>query len=167
MSRKPFAAIVVLVMLSIAAAVGLTVRAQAQAPSNEAKEIAVKVTTAGAAMFDARDAKGLAMTYTEDARLEIYSRDKDTGELKVESRVGRGEIQSYYEDHFKSSDAIHARNTVETARRLDPATLTISGTFEPNTESAEPMRLPFNQIRTRKGDAWKIVNLQLFIMSQK
>jgi ketosteroid isomerase-like protein len=137
----------------------------AEAPAaDDAKAIAVKLTDAGAALFDARDAKGLARTYAEDARLEIISRDRETGELKTETKVGRAEIEAYYEQHFKSDDPIHARNTVEHARLLDPDLLTITGDFEPNTESANSMKLPFLQIRNRKDGEWRIVNLQLFIL---
>ena len=80
------------------ALVALTVAA---APDEDAKQVAVKVTTAGAALFDARDAKGLALTYAEDARLEIIIKDKDSGELKTETKVGRAEIEAYYQELFQ------------------------------------------------------------------
>ena len=139
----------------------------ASASAEDAKAIAVKVTNAGAVLFDARDSKGLSLTYAEDARLEIISRDKDTGDLKTETRVGRAEIEAYYQQHFKSDSPIHARNQVEYARLLDPDLLTISGIFEPNTESSEAFKLPFNQVRARQNGEWRIVSLQLFIMLQK
>ncbi|MCA1685481.1 MAG: hypothetical protein LC745_05750, partial [Planctomycetia bacterium] len=70
--------------------------AAADAPGDDARKVAAKLTAAGAALFDARDAKSLALTYAEDARLEIISKDKDTGELKTETKVGRPEIEAYY-----------------------------------------------------------------------
>ena len=130
---------------------------------DDARSLAVKLTTTGAQLFDARDAKGLALTYAEDARLEIITRDRDTRELKTETRVGRNEIQSYYQEHFKSAGDIHCRNTVDHARLLDASLLSISGTFEPNTQTAESIKLPFIQVRSRQGDQWRIISLQLFV----
>jgi hypothetical protein len=145
-----------------------TVTARAGAPDEDAKQIAVKVTTAGAAMFDARDAKGLALTYVEDARLEIIIKDKDSGELKTETKVGRAEIEAYYRELFgKSNEPIHARNAVEFARLLDADLLTISGVFEPDTERAEPLKLPFIQVRARRGGEWRVVSLQVYVVPQK
>jgi ketosteroid isomerase-like protein len=165
MSRHTFASLAVMISVALSLAAGRA--AMSRAVDDPAKEIAVKVTTAGAAMFNARDAKGLALTYTDDARLEIYSRDNATGSLKTETRVGRADIESYYASLFKSDDVPHARNTVEHARLIEPDLLTIIGVFEPNTEAAEPLKLPFVQVRARQGDSWKIVNLQIFILPQK
>ncbi len=133
---------------------------------DDPKAIAVKVTAAGTSLFDARDAKGLAQTYTEDARLDLYSKE-NSGELKLETKVGRAEIQAGYEEMFKSQSVIHAKSTIEHARRIDADMILFSGIFEPNTESAEPLKLPFTQVRIRQGDSWKIVSLQLFVMLQK
>jgi hypothetical protein len=162
MPRRPFPPLAAVLALVLAGAT-----AKAADPADDAREIAVKLTTAGAAMFDARDAKGLALTYNGDARLEIISKDKNSGELKTDTRVGRTEIEAYYAELFKSDTALHARNTVEFARRIDPDLLLISGVFEPNTESADPMKLPFVQVRTRQDGAWRIVSLQLFFVPQK
>ena len=150
----------------LAAGLALTLSA-APSKAEDAKQVAVKVTTAGAAMFDARDAKGLALSYAEDGRLEVISKEKDSGELKTETKVGRNEIEAYYRELFKSDDVIHARNTVESARLLDAELLTITGIFEPNTESGTPLKLPFIQVRVRRGGEWRIVSLQLFIVPQE
>src|SRR4051794_35509698 len=72
MTCKPITAALVLTLGSVLASAPA---ARADEKDDEAKAIARKVTTAGAALFDARDAKGLALTYTDDARLEIYSKD--------------------------------------------------------------------------------------------
>ena len=45
-----------------------------------------------------------------------------------------------------------ARNTVEHARLVDPYLLTIVGVFEPDTTTAEPMKLHFIQVRHRELD---------------
>jgi hypothetical protein len=134
---------------------------------DDAKDIAVKVTTAGALMFDMRDAKGLAATYTDDARLEIIGRDAESSPLKIETKTGRAEIEAYYENHFKGDSPIHAKNTVEHARLLEPDVLLISGSFVPDTQAENPLKLPFVQVRQRVGDAWKIVNIQVFILLKK
>lgn len=162
MSRPPFARLAAVLAVTLAAAT-----ARADDPADEARRVAVKVTTAGAALFDARDAKGLALTYAEDARLEVIIRDKDSGELKTETKVGRAEIQGYYQELFKSDHAIHARNTVEHARLLADDLLTISGVFEPNTEAADPLKLPFLQLRARRGGEWRVVSLQVFFIPGK
>jgi hypothetical protein len=152
--------------LALGLAVALTLPAVADDSADEAKVIAVKATSAGAAMFDARDAKGLALTYTEDARVEIFNRES-TGAMKVEIKTGRAEIEGYYESLFKNSGAVHAKNTIEHARKIDADLIAFSGVFEPNSESAEPLKLPFMQVRIRQGDHWKILSLQLFVVPQK
>lgn len=162
MSRK-----LMLAPLTVCLALAAAPAVRADDKADEAKAIAAKVTAAGAALFDARDAKGLALTYTDDARLDVFSKEANSSNLKVETHVGRAEIQAYYEKFFKETGAIHARNTVEHARRLDADLITFSGVFEPNTEAAESIKLPFNQVRARHGDAWKVVSLQLFIVPQK
>ena len=150
--------------LAVALALALAPAARAE---DDAKAIAVKVTAAGAAMFDARDAKGLAGTYVDDARLDVFSRPKDATTLKVETKVGRAEIQAYYEELFKNNDPVHAKSTVETARQLDDDTVMFSGVFSPNTEAAEPLKLAFTQVRSRQGGEWKIVALQIFAIPLK
>ena len=165
MPRRSSAAVAA--VLSIAVAAGAAARGQAGKAGDEARAVADKVTAAGAAMFDARDAKGLAATYAADARLEIISREEGAATLKTETRVGRADIQAYYDELFKGEGSIHARNTVEHARLIDPELLTIQGVFEPNAENAQALKLPFLQVRARQGGAWKIVSLQVFVVTQK
>ncbi len=163
MSRAPIARLAFGLIVTLAAAAA----ARADDPAEEARRVAVKVTTAGAALFDARDAKGLSLTYVEDARLEVSIRDKDSGELKTETKVGRTEIEGYYQELFKSDRAPHARNTVEHARLLGDDLLTISGFFELDTEAAESMKLPFLQVRARRGGEWRVLSLQVFVLFRK
>jgi hypothetical protein len=140
--------------------------ARADEPGNDAKDIAIKITSAGAALFDARDAKGLAATYAEESRIDIISKDNDTGSLKIESSQGRTEIEAYYKKLFEGSQRIHARNTVEYARLAGPSLLVISGVFVPDTEADEPLKLPFTQVRIKQDGAWRIVRLQVVVPSR-
>ena len=154
-------------LVALAVAATIVLAPAAARAEDDAKAVAVKTTAAGAALFDARDAKGLAATYTDDARIDIYSKEQNSAALKIETKVGRAEIQAYYEELFKNSAAIHAKSTIESARRIDDDLMIFTGVFEPNNESAESLKLPFTQVRSRQGDAWKIVSLQLFIAPQK
>jgi hypothetical protein len=151
----------------LALATSLTLAPPARAADGDARAVAVKVTTAGAAMFSASDARGLAATYLDDARLDVISRDKDTGKITIESKLGRPEIEAYYEGLFKNGGVGQAKNNVEHARFIEPDLLLITGLFEPNTDSAEPMRLPFVQTRQKQGEFWRIVSLQVWIVLQK
>ncbi len=134
----------------------------ADGPEDEARHLAVKLTTAGAAMFDARDVKGLVQTYNEDARIEVISRDKDNGGLKTDTKVGRVEIEALYQDLFKPDQTIHARNNVDYARYVGHDLLAIGGTFISDTEAETPLKLPFIQVRSKSGGEWRIVSLQVF-----
>jgi hypothetical protein len=156
MTRQWFAAVVMVPVLAL----GWTSTARADDP---AREIAEKATKAGAALFNARDAHGLAATYAEDARLEIINRDS-AGALKTEPKVGRTEIESYYDNLFKSGGPIHARNSVEFARTISNDLITFTGVFVPDTQAEKPLKLPFIQVREKQGDVWRIVSLQLFII---
>lgn len=146
-----------------ASVLALSLAPMPAARADDARQIAEKVTKTGAALFDARDAKGLAATYTENARLEVISREKDTGALKIDVKVGRTEVESYYENLFKNNSPVHARNTIEFARLIGPDVITFTGVFVPDTEAAEPLRLPFVQVREKQGDDWRIVSIQVFI----
>lgn len=131
----------------------------------EATKLAVKLTAAGAATFDTKDARAMAASYLEDAQLEIVSKDKDTGAIKSENRSGRAEIEDYYRELFKNAGAIHSRNEVEYARRVDPDLLVIAGVFHPDLTS-EDLKVPFVQVRQRHGEKWLISRIQIFVVSQ-
>jgi ketosteroid isomerase-like protein len=150
----------------IAPAALLTLVLTPAAWADEARDLAEKATKAGEALFNARDAKGLAATYTEGARLDVISREKDTGVLKVETKAGRAEIESFYENFFKDGNQPHAKNTIEFARTIGDGLLTFTGVFVPDTEAAEPLRLPFVQVREKQGDTWRVVSLQLFLFPE-
>jgi hypothetical protein len=150
---------------ALAAALVLSTTAVALAADDADREIAVKALTAGAAMFDTKDAKGIAATYADDAVLTIVGKEKDTGDLKTQVKNGRGEIEAYYRDDiFKPDSTYHARNTVEYTRKLAPDLLLIAGYFEPDTQSNSSMKLPFVQVRQKQGDTWRIKTLSLYII---
>jgi hypothetical protein len=151
---------------ALAAALTLALVSPAAARADDAdRDIAVKALTAGAALFTAKDAPGIAATYDKDAVLTLFGKDKDTGELKSQVKHGRGEVEAYYRDDvFKSDSTYHAKNTVEYVRRVAPDLLLIAGYFEPDTESTKPMKLPFVQLRQKQGDVWRVMNLQVYII---
>jgi ketosteroid isomerase-like protein len=148
-------------------AVALPLSLRTAAAGDDAKAQAEKLLTAGAKMFEAKDAKGLAATYTGDAAITAVTREKDSGKLKTEVTRGRADIEKTYGDMFKGDATFHAKNTIEYARWAGPDILVVAGHFEPDTQSSEPIKVPFVQVRVKEGDAWKIANLQLFILLEK
>jgi hypothetical protein len=129
----------------------------------EAIRIATEVTTAGAKHFAAKDAQALADTYLDDGRIVLISVDQDSRALKREVREGRSAVLASYQELFKSPDAISAVNRVEYARMLGPDLLEISGTLV-LTDSNGMHRSPFTQLRAREGSAWRIAEVQLFLV---
>ena len=151
-------------------AVGLTaplfVRA-AEPKDEEAKAIAVKVTTAGATLFDAKDAAALAATFTEEARLEATYKGKDDNSSKTEVKQGRTQIEAYYRELFKGDATFHAKNTVEYAREISPNLILFAGTFVPDSQSTEPLKIHFVQVRSKQGEEWRVVSMQVFLAMDK
>jgi hypothetical protein len=129
--------------------------------TQDARGLAQDILDKGAALFDSRDAAAMAATYTEDALVTAYSKDNETGALKVETGRGRADIQKSYADLFKGrSPSARCRNIVEDAYFVGPDLLVIRGTFLVDVADEHP--LPFLQVRTKRGDNWLILNLQLF-----
>ena len=135
--------------------------------NDEAKAIAVKVTTAGASLFDAKDAAALAATFTEEAKLDVTIKDKDADTYKTETKQGRTQIEAYYREVFKSDATYHAKNTVEYAREIGPNLILFAGTFEPDSQAADPLKLAFVQVRIKNGEAWRVVSMQVFVVLDK
>jgi hypothetical protein len=133
--------------------------------ADDAMKLAVKLTTEGAATFNTKDAQAMAAYYAEDAQLDVVSKDKDTGEIKTETKSGRAAIEEFYRDLFKDAGTIQARNTVEYARRLDPDVLVIAGFFEPDLTN-DGLRVPFYQVRHRRGEKWLMASLRIFILPE-
>jgi len=135
-------------------------------PADEALKLATKLTDEGAATFSKGDAKAMAASYAEDALLFVQGKS-DGGDHSVKEYDGRAEIERFYADYFKEPRTIRAKNTVEYARLLTDDVLVIAGTFEPNQLDEKPMKLPFYQVRVRRGDRWMIHSLRLFILPPK
>jgi ketosteroid isomerase-like protein len=142
--------------LAMLAAPGISVA------DDDAKAVAVKALDAGAAMFDARDAKGLAATYLDDAVLTVVTRDGSTKELKKEVKYGRTQIEEYYQTLIKSDSTFHAKNHVEFARYGGADILLVGGNFVPDSTAGNGLAIPFVQVRVKRGDAWKIMSMQVF-----
>lgn len=128
----------------------------------DAKAAAQKILDAGAALFDTKDAQAMAATYVEDAELLYTSKDDSTGRYKTELTRGREAVQKFYEKLFENKNKTTSRNAVESARMLGSDLLIITGTFQPDISNDG--KFPFVQVRTRRGDKWLIMNLQVFIL---
>src|SRR4051812_5512804 len=139
----------------------------ARPADDEAKATAETLLTAGARLFDAKDPKGLADTYTDDAVITSLSRERNTRKIKTEVYRGRDAIEKVYGDVFKGDAAFHARNTIGHVHRIAPDVLVITGHFEPDTEASESIKVPFAQVRVKQGDAWKIASLELLLLLDK
>ena len=150
--------------LALALAIATAPLIARAAGTEEARAAAVAALNAGAALFDARDAAGIAATYTEDAVLSLVGQDGNTRAVKTEIKHGRSEIESYYQTLFRPGTTYHARNTVEFVRRLGPDLLMIAGHFEPDCTRPSSMKLPFVQVRVKQAETWRILNLQVFVV---
>jgi ketosteroid isomerase-like protein len=165
MNRITLAATAAVLALALSLAPSNTPATAGAADNDDsAKAVAVKALNAGAALFDAKDAKGLAETYTDDAVLTIVTRDKESGQIKKEVKNGRPDIEAYYQELFKSDSTYHSKNTVEYARWAGTGVLTIVGVFDFDTQSANSTKVPFVQTRVKQGEAWKIIDLQVFFL---
>lgn len=129
---------------------------------DEAKKIAVKVTTEGAATFDTQNASAMAAFYEEDARLSLVKRDNGT--IKAEFHNGRAEIEKAYAKLFEKPETIKSYNDVKAARLLAPDVLTIDGTFDMNTLKPDSFKIPFHQVRVKKGDKWLVLSMEIFFV---
>ena len=139
----------------------LTIALLLAAPADDPKALAQDLLNRGAALFDRHDPAVMADTYVEDAEITIYIRDRNTGAIKTETRRGRSSIQEGYVDVFKNATPeMKSRNVVTSAERLEPGLLVIHGVFTP--DKAKPDSVSFVQVRIKDGDAWRILNLQLF-----
>jgi ketosteroid isomerase-like protein len=157
MIRSVLAALAVVLPLSI----------PAFAADDEAKATAEKLLTAGEKLFDAKDAKGLTATYTDDAVITALSRDNNSRAIKTQTYTGREAIEKAYSDMFKGDATLHAKNTIKHVYQIAPDVLAIAGEFTPDTQASNPIKVPFVQVRVKQGDAWKIASLQLLLALDK
>lgn len=142
-----------------------TARTYGEEPADEAMKLATKITEEGAATFSKQDAKAMAAYYTEDAI--VFLQGKSDEGHSVKQYDGKAEIERLYADLFKEPKTIRARNTVEYARLLAPDLLVIAGTFEPDQLADKPLKVPFYQVRVKKGEKWLIHSLRVFVLPEK
>jgi ketosteroid isomerase-like protein len=133
--------------------------------ADEAVQLAKKLTEEGAATFNKANAKAMAAYYTDDAKVFLQSKN-DSG-ISVKEYNGREEIEELYADLFKNPGTIQSKNTVEYAKLLAPDILVIAGTFEPNTQDAKSLKVPFYQVRIKQGDKWLMSSVRVFVVGEK
>jgi len=137
----------------------------AQDDDAKAKAVAKEALDRGAALFDKREAGPMAATFVEAAQVILIKRSSDSGNIEVESRSGRPAIEAAYADIFKNRSPEHkARNTVESAKFLNPDLLLIQGKFA--LDAAQGDVIQFVQVRAREGDQWKVVTMQLMELTK-
>src|SRR5262245_52100604 len=91
----------------------------ARAQGTDGRDLAQKVLDQGAKLFDTRDARAMAATYTEDAVLTVLSKDQSTGTYKTEEYRGRGQIEDYYRKLYDGmTESTVSKNMVESARLM-------------------------------------------------
>jgi len=138
----------------------------APAADTDAKQLAQDLLTKGAALFDTRDAAAMAATFTEDAEGSLFLKDKDTGKYKVQVSRGRSAIEQGYQNIFKArKPGTTSRNVVEYAHFVGPDLMIIHGTF--TLDVSQGLSFPFIQVRTKQGDKWLILSLQVFVISEQ
>lgn len=148
--------------MRLAMTLGLLIAASPAAFAEDARTLATEILNKGSATFDSRDAKALADTYTEGAKLTLVVKDRDSGTWKSLGKEGRAEIEESYRDLFKNGgEPTTSRNTVEFATRVAPDLLVIQGTFEPDVTRGK--KYTFVQERTEQGGRWLISNLRLYV----
>jgi ketosteroid isomerase-like protein len=155
------------IALAIAAVTAGSIRGAGPEKDNtdETMALAVKVTEQGAATFDTFNAKAMADYYLDDAEIALVT--TEDGGLKVQAQKGRAEIEKFYSDVFKKPETIKSRNTVEYAKMIAPDVLVIAGTFDTNTLKPDSPKVPFYQVRVKKGDQWLMSSVRIFVLPQK
>jgi hypothetical protein len=149
-------------IVALALVLGLSVSVKAQ--ERDAKKLAQEILDQGALMFDNRDAAAMAATYTEDAQIELITKDDSTGGIKIDVKKGRAEIESLYHDVFKDAkEKTTSKNSVQFARFVSPDLMIIQGVFQPNV--ANQGKFHFVQVRVKLGDKWVMKSLQFFVIS--
>ena len=146
--------------IGLMAASFLTPLASADEP--DARQVAEKVTTEGAALFDTCDAHAMAATYGERAVLTIL--EKQAESVVPQTHEGRAKIEQFYAELFKKPETIKSRNVVEHARYIAPGVLAIDGTFDTNTLKPDSIKIPFHQVRQQKGGQWLVVSMEISLL---
>jgi ketosteroid isomerase-like protein len=136
------------------------------ARADEASDLAKKVLDQGALFFEKKNLADMVNQYLEDARVFGVQKDQNTGEIQVETWVGKSEIESQYRKLFDESKPFYAKNEVNYARLIGDDILMVAGTFHLAVGDGQPLKLPFVQVREKRGDAWKIRSMRVFIIPQ-
>jgi hypothetical protein len=151
---------------ALCAIVAITLAAPVAAQEDgEAMKLARKLTTEGASTFNTANAKAMAEYYTDDAK--IFLEIKNESGISVKEYNGRDEIEQAYVDLFKDRGTIQSKNTVEYAKLLAPDLLVIAGVFEPGLDAANPLKVPFYQVRVKHGEKWLMSSLRIFAIGGK
>ena len=138
----------------------------ARADDEDARRVAQEVLDKGASLFDARDAAALAATYTVDAEICVVGQDQGSRSYKTQVIRGRQAIENAYQTLFKGQQSqAKSKNHVEAAKLIRPDLLAIYGRFQP--DASQEGNIPFIQVRTKDGDKWLMMSLQLFIVPEK
>jgi hypothetical protein len=154
------------ILLGLLLGLGGITALYAQGPAaDEAMKLAKKLTDEGAATFSKADAKAMVAYYSEDAK--VFFNAREDNEIRVKVYDGRAEIENFYADLFKDPSKVRGKNTVEYAKMLASDVLVIAGTFVPNEDEADPIKVPFYQVRIKQGDKWLINSLRIFFVPEK
>jgi len=137
---------------------GLLATEVGAAPDSEAGKIAEAFLKSGSKLFDAKDAAGLAATYTEDGQILLVS--KKDGQIQNEMREGRASIEELYRSVFEAVTDPDSANTIEHSRLISPELLVVHGHFRAKPGMTE---FPFVQLRVKQGDRWLLSKLWLFL----
>lgn len=134
-----------------------------KARADDAKTLAQEILTKGAKLFDTKNAAAMAATYTADAELTVITKESGSATPKVEITRGRADIEQFYAKIYEDPNTKYAaRNVVEYAEIVDSDLLIIHGHFTAG-EGVLDRTLPFVQVRTKQGDAWRILSLQIIL----
>ena len=158
----------ILLVLALAA-LPLSLRAagpEKDKPADEATALAIKLTEEGAATFDTYNAKAMTDYYLDDAEIALTTRNNEGG-LNIQTYKGKAEIEKGYADVFKKPETTKSKNTVEYAKFLAPDILVIAGTFDLNTLKPDSPKVPFYQVRMKKGEKWLMSSLRIFFVPPK
>lgn len=122
-------------------------------------DIARTITAHGAEMLAAGDVEGIVDQYTETGELVSTTTHPNS---RPTSTIIRG--TENLRKFFKVAENLRQlapTNVVDNARLVAPNTIYIVGTLELTGQDGKVTRIPFSQVRTLIGTAWKIVSLQV------
>jgi hypothetical protein len=132
--------------------------------ADEATDAAHSFLEPGAAAFEKKNAAELAAQFLDDGQLSVLIKDPNQGTVEAQSFTGRSEIEAQYRKLFENDDPFYAKNEVNYARLAAPDLLLVAGTFHLAVGNGQPLKLPFLQVREKRGDAWKVRSMQVFVV---